>query len=89
MVRILQGEFANSHETLDLTEEQGDYGRSVKGSKLRRNRTADPSHKDHCIYVWIRISKFHKLNFVNLVIGIVIFRYVISRQSRIVWGHRS
>jgi hypothetical protein len=29
-----------------------------KGSKLRRSRTVDPSHKGRWIYMWISISGF-------------------------------
>jgi hypothetical protein len=31
-----------------------------KGSKLRRSRTIDPSHKGHWIYKWIPISGFRR-----------------------------
>jgi hypothetical protein len=42
---------------LDLAEEQGRYGEVFsKGSKLRRGRTIDPSHKGRWIYTWISIS---------------------------------
>jgi hypothetical protein len=40
-VRILCGEFAKSYEPLDLTEEQGSYGKYSQGFKLRRGRTID------------------------------------------------
>jgi hypothetical protein len=51
--------FANFREPLDLTEEQGRYGEVFpKGSKLRRGRTVDPSHKDRRIYTWIPYRGF-------------------------------
>jgi hypothetical protein len=40
-VEILYGEFANSREPLDLTEEQGSYDKYSQGFKLRRGRTID------------------------------------------------
>jgi hypothetical protein len=88
---VLQGESVNLREPLDLTEVQGIYDEVFsRGSKLRRDRTADPSHEDRWIYAWILISEFRKLKSVNLVTGIAIFRYAISQHSRIVWGgHRS
>jgi hypothetical protein len=48
--RILCGEFTKSHEPSDLTKEKGSYASIPKGSKLRRSRTVDPSHKSHWIY---------------------------------------
>jgi hypothetical protein len=50
-VEILRGEFKNFHEPSDLLEKQGRYGEVfLKGSKLRRGRTVDLSHKDRRIY---------------------------------------
>jgi hypothetical protein len=51
MVGILCGEFAKSREPSDLTEEQGITMSIPKGSKLRRSRVIDPSHKGHWIYI--------------------------------------
>jgi hypothetical protein len=57
----------NLREPLDLAEVQGRYDEVFpKGSKLRRARTVDPSHEDHWIYAWIRISGFPGLNSVNI-----------------------
>jgi hypothetical protein len=54
---VLEGESANLRESLNLTEVQGRYDEVFsRGSILRRDRTADPSHEDRLIYVWIRIS---------------------------------
>jgi hypothetical protein len=59
MVGILCGEFAKSREPLDLTEESRGVTASIpKGSKLRRSRTIDPSHKGHWIYTWILYRVF-------------------------------
>jgi hypothetical protein len=61
-VGILQGGFMTSRGPLDLTEVQGRYsGVLSRGSKLRRGRTIDPSHKDHRIYMWDHASRFHGL----------------------------
>jgi hypothetical protein len=50
-IGILQGEFVNHREPLDLGELQGRYDdRFPKGSKLRWGRAIDPSHKGHRIY---------------------------------------
>jgi hypothetical protein len=61
-VGILRGEFAKSREPLDLTEVQGRYNRVFpRGSKLRRGRAVDPSHKGRWIYTWNRVSGFRGL----------------------------
>jgi hypothetical protein len=80
----------NFREPSDLTEEQGRYGEVFpKGSKLRRGRTVDPSHKGRWIYTWISISGFRGLKSVNIATGIAISRNAISRKLRgFVWGHR-
>jgi hypothetical protein len=58
-VSILRGGFTTSRGILDLVEVQGRYGGVLsRGSKLRRGRTIDRSHKDHRIYTWDRASGF-------------------------------
>jgi hypothetical protein len=89
-VGILRGEFATSREPLDLTEVQGRYNEGIpKGSKLRRGRAIDPSHKDRRIYTWNRVSGFRGLKSRNIATGIAKSRNAISRQAKgTVWGHK-
>jgi hypothetical protein len=51
MVEILQGGFATSRGSSDLTEVQGKISPVFPGDiKLRRGRTIDTSHKGRWIY---------------------------------------
>jgi hypothetical protein len=88
---VLRGESMNLREPSDLVEVQGRYGVSFsKGSKLKRGRTVDPSHKGRRIYPCIRTSEFRGSNSVNLANGNrEITIRDIPKAMRIVWGHRS
>jgi hypothetical protein len=61
--------------------------KALKGSKLRRSRTIDPSNKGRWIYTWISISGFHRLKFRKLCNG---NRNIPNREvpeaKRIVWA---
>jgi hypothetical protein len=50
-----------------------------EGSKLRRGRTVDLSHKGHWIYTWIFVSSFHGWKSRNIL------KHKVSKAKRIVW----
>jgi hypothetical protein len=59
MDEILRGDFANLREPLDLAEVQGRYDIIFsRGSKFRRGRAVDPSHKGRWIYTYIMYRGF-------------------------------
>jgi hypothetical protein len=73
----------NFREPLDLTEEQGRYDEVFpKGSKLRRGRTIDPSHKGRWIYTWIPYRGFMGGSPVNIATGIAKSRYTRYPESQ-------
>jgi hypothetical protein len=81
-IEILQGEFANHHEPLDLGELQGRYGDVFpKDSKLRR---AFPLIQASGVIGSLVESPIgiHEERVVNLVTGIAKSRYAISRQLK-------
>jgi hypothetical protein len=47
-----------SHEPSNSQRSKGVTVSIPKGSKLRRSRTIDPSHKGHWIYTYILVSGF-------------------------------
>jgi hypothetical protein len=68
-------------------EEQGSYHEYFKGSKLRRSRTVDPSHKGRWIYTRIPISGFRGWKSRKLGNGNrEITKREIPKAKRIVWA---
>jgi hypothetical protein len=59
-----------------------------KGSKLRRSRTVDPSHKGRWIYTWISISGFHRLKSRKLATGTTKSQSAKSQRLKGCVGHR-
>ena len=60
-----------------------------KGSKLRRSRALDPSHKSHRIYRWISTSGFRRLKSQNFCNGTrKIMKREVSKGRKDLVGHR-
>jgi hypothetical protein len=61
----------------------------LEGSKLRRGRTVDPSHKGRWIFAWNSISGFRRLKSRKLGNGNrKIMKHEIPKAKRVVWGHK-
>jgi hypothetical protein len=64
--------------------------KASKGSKLRRSRTIDPSHKGRWIYTWILVSGFRGWKSRKPCNGNRdIPNREVSKAKRMVWDHRS
>jgi hypothetical protein len=75
-------EISRSSEAVGSCGGAGSYTQVWKGSKLRRGRAIDPSQPGPLDYSRDRLSGSREKSVQDLVTGIAILRYAISRRLR-------